>query len=160
MSPTTPITAVATTTGSQPSPRAAVRTVVCYLRTANPGAVGQRHLQRQRANPGAASAAHEWTIVAWIEDLHQSGTTLNRPGLRHALALLADHQADALLATDATHLAVDEAVTSQLAALAGQQGWQLLTVTPTPTSTVARAATVVGPQPSRGRSLGRGGARR
>lgn len=94
--------------------------------------------------------------MAWIEDLHQSGATLNRPGLHRALALLADHQANALLATDTTHLAVDTAVTSQLAPLAGQQGWQLLTVTPAPTSTVAPVATAVDPN----RSPRRGGARR
>ncbi len=155
MSPTTAGTAAP---WSQPSATVAVRTVVCYLRTANPGAVRQRHLQRQRARLQAASVAHDWTVVAWIEDLHQSGTTLDRSGLQHALALLADHRADALFATDATHLAVDAAATNQLAALAGQQGWQLLTVTPTPTSPAGAVATVV--DPSRSRGPGRGGARR
>lgn len=155
-----PATGAATTTQGQQSAPAAVRTVVCYARTANPGAVGQRHLQRQRVKLQAACVAQGWTVVAWIEDLHQSGATLNRPGLHRALALLADHQADALLATNATPLAVDAAVTSQLVALAAQQGWQLLTVTPIPTSTFAPAATVVDPSPSRSRSPGRGGARR
>ena len=145
MSPTTGIT----TQGQQSAP-VTVQAVVCYARTANPGAVGQRHLQRQRAKLEAKTAVYGWTVVAWIEDLHQSGTTLNRPGLQHALALLADHQADALLATDTTHLAVDAAVTSQLAELADRRGWQLLTVTPAPTSTVAPAATVVDPSRSRG----------
>ncbi len=135
---------------------AAVRAVVCYARTANPGTVRQRHLQRQRAKFQAATAVHSWTVLEWIEDLHQSGTTLERPGLHRALALLADHQADALLATDATHLAVDVAVVSQLVALASRQGWQLLTVTPTRTSTAAPAATVVNPSPGHDR----GGARR
>jgi hypothetical protein len=137
MSPTTAGTP-ATPAGHQFAP-AAVRAVICYTRTANPGSVGQRHLQRQRAK------LHE--------DLHQSGTTLARPGLHRALTLLAGRQADALLATDPTRLAVAPAVTSQLAALANQHDWQLLTVTPTPTSTTAPAATVVD------RGLSRGGAR-
>jgi Resolvase, N terminal domain len=63
----------------EPNDPAAVRTVVCYLRTANPGSAGMRLLGRQRARLQAACAAHGWTVVAWAEDLHQSGTTLNRP---------------------------------------------------------------------------------
>jgi DNA invertase Pin-like site-specific DNA recombinase len=125
---------------------ATVRTVICYTRTANPGTVGQRHLQRQRAKLHAEVAVHGWTVRAWIEDLHQSGTTLARPGLQQALALLADHQAHALLATDTTHLAVDGATGSRLAALAGQQGWQLLTL-----ASIARSATVVGDHQGLGR---------
>ncbi len=143
----------ATTCGQQ-FPSSAVGTVVCYLRTANPGTVGQRLLARQRAKLDVEVVVHGWTVRAWIEDLHQSGTTLNRPGLQQALALLADHQADALLATDTTHLAVDAALTSQLAALASRQGWQLLTLSPT--SDAGPVATVVDPGPGRGR----GGARR
>jgi hypothetical protein len=54
----------------EPSDPAAVRTVVCYLRTANPGSTGMRLLGRQRARPQAACAAHGWTVVAWAEDLH------------------------------------------------------------------------------------------
>ena len=135
---------------------AAVRTVICYTRTANPGTVGQRHLHRQHAKLHAATVVHGWTVQAWIQDLHQSGTTLHRPGLQHALALLADHHADALLATHTTHLAVDADAASQLTALADRQDWQLLTVTPTPTSTADPAATAVDPS----RSRGRGGARR
>jgi DNA invertase Pin-like site-specific DNA recombinase len=131
-----------------------VQAVVCYARTANPGSVGQRHLQRQRAKLQAACTGQGWTVLEWIEDLHQSGATLDRPGLRHALALLADHQANALLATDTTPLAVDPTVTSQLVALAAQQGWQLLTLRPT--SNAGPAATVVDPSAH----LGRGGARR
>jgi DNA invertase Pin-like site-specific DNA recombinase len=135
---------------------AAVRMVICYTRTANPGTVGQRHLHRQHAKLHAACAAQGWTVVAWIEDLHQSGTTLTRPGLQHALVLLADHHADALLATEQRSLAVDQATGSQLEALAHEQGWQLLTLTtigrsaPVPTATVVHA--------SRGPS--RGGTRR
>jgi DNA invertase Pin-like site-specific DNA recombinase len=105
-----------------------VRTVVCYLRTANPGTAGQRLLDRQRAKLQREAATRGWTVAAWIEDLHQSGATLQRPGLREALALLADHQGDALLATDPARLAVTAEVADRLAAIAGRQGWRLLTV--------------------------------
>ena len=120
------------TTRGQQCPSSAVGTVVCYLRTANPSTVGQRLLARQRAKLDVQVAVHGWTVRAWIEDLHQSGTTLQRPGLRQALALLADHQADALVATDTTHLAVDAALIGQLAGFAAEQGWQLLTSVPHP----------------------------
>ena len=62
-------------------------TVVCYLRTANAGSAGQRLLDRQRAKLDCQAAAHGWRVAAWIEDLHQSGATLTRPGLHRALAL-------------------------------------------------------------------------
>jgi DNA invertase Pin-like site-specific DNA recombinase len=150
MSPTT-----ASAQGQQSAP-ATVQAVVCYARTANPGAVGQQHLQRQRAKLQVACTVRGWTVLEWIEDLHQSGATLDRPGLHRALALLADHQADALLATDVTALAVGADVASQLAAFADRQGWQLLTVTPTPTSTAGTAATMANRSPG----PGRGGARR
>src|SRR6266536_6586755 len=105
-----------------------VRVVVCYARTANPSAVGRRHLQRQRARLHAACTNRGWRVLAWIEDLHQSGATLTRPGLHRALALLAGHHADALLATDTTaSMAIDAAVTHQLIELVDRQGWQLLT---------------------------------
>ncbi|SRR6266540_1811629 len=107
---------------------ASVCTVVCYLRTANAGTAGQRLLSRQRAKLEREAAGHGWRVVAWIEDLYQSGATMARPGLRQALALLADHQAHALLVTDLTRLAVDAQVTDQLAAVADRQGWRLLTI--------------------------------
>ncbi len=111
----------------QPDP-AAVRTVVCYTRTANAGKSGQRLLGRQRAGLEAEVVFRGWTVAAWVGDLHQSGTTLRRPGLQQALALLAAGQAGALLAADMTRLAVDPAVASQLAALADRGGWQLVTL--------------------------------
>jgi DNA invertase Pin-like site-specific DNA recombinase len=102
--------------------------VVCYLRTANSGSAGQRLLDRQHAKLEREAAARGWTVTAWVEDLHQSGATLHRPGLREALALLADHQADALLATDPDRLAITPEAADQLTAIADRQGWQLLTV--------------------------------
>jgi len=111
----------------QPDP-AAVRTVVVYTRTANPGKSGLRLLGRQRAGLEAEVVFRGWAVAAWVEDPHQSGTILARPGLRQALTLLAAGQADALLAADTTRLAVDLEVASQLAALADRHGWQLVTL--------------------------------
>jgi DNA invertase Pin-like site-specific DNA recombinase len=128
---------------------AGVRTVICYLRTANPGTVGQRHLQRQRAKLHAEVTAQDWTVCEWVEDLHQSGTTLHRPGLQHVLALLADHQADVLLATDLMPLAVDAALLDELVDLAAEQGWQLLTLSPT--SQAGWTPTMADPGSGRGR---------
>jgi hypothetical protein len=112
------------------SATASVRTVVCYTRTANAGTGGLRLLERQHAKLHAAVVAHGWTALTWVEDLHQSGTTLARPGLQHALTLLADHQADALLATDVSRLAVDPKVAAELATLADRHGWEIVTVAP------------------------------
>jgi DNA invertase Pin-like site-specific DNA recombinase len=119
----------------------AVRTVVCYLRTANPPTVAQRLLARQRRSLQAACDTRGWTVMAWIEDLRQSGTTLDRPGLRHALALLADHRADALIACDHSRLAVEPRLASALRTLANSQGWQLVTLSPSPTTMALAART-------------------
>ncbi len=128
--PLQPATPDPTRTPTQQADQAAgvEGTVVCYLRTANAGSAGQRLLDRQRAKLDRQAAAHGWRVAAWIEDLHQSGATLHRPGLQHALGLLADHQADALLAVDHARLAVTPQVAGQLAALADRQGWRLLTL--------------------------------
>ncbi len=105
-----------------------VRTVVCYLRTANAGTAAQRLLARQRTRLEREAAAHGWTVLEWVEDLRQSGATLARPGLHQALALLADRQADALLTVDLARLAVTTEVADKLAVVADRQGWRLLTV--------------------------------
>src|SRR6266536_3679714 len=135
----------------QPDP-AAVRTVVGYTRTANPGKSGLRLLGRQRARLEAERIFRGWTVAAWVEDLHQSGTIFQRPGLQQALALLAAGQADALLAADVTRLAVDLEVASRLAALAERQGRQLVTL-----DTLDRGSHLTHPAAS-GAPVGRGAA--
>ncbi len=105
---------------------AAPRTVIAYTRVADPD--GQRSIQAQRAELDAEIAFHGWTVAAWIDDPGQPGTTLERPGLTRALALLAHHQADALMACDVTRLARSTAVTRQLAAHDAAYGWQLVIV--------------------------------
>jgi hypothetical protein len=107
---------------------ASVRTVVCYLRTATPARLG---------NACSAASAASWS--AWPPPT--AGPSWNRsrictspvppctgPACARPLALLADHQADTLLATDSTRLAVTPQVADELAAVARRQGWRLLTV--------------------------------
>jgi Resolvase, N terminal domain len=142
----------------RPLARRRVPAVVCYLRTANPGGAGMRLLGRQRARLEAACVARGWTVVVWIEELHQSGTTMDRPGLRQALALLAGRQADALLACDHSRLAVDPRVGSELAVLADRQGWQLLTLDPNPPPTTVAMAVAVVDGHTAGLDLDHGGA--
>ena len=103
-----------------------VHTVIAYTRTADPKA--QRSIQAQRDDLEAEIAFHGWTVLEWIDDLGQPGTSLERPGLTRALELLAHHPADALIACDATRLARSAAVTRQLAAHAAAYGWQLVIV--------------------------------
>jgi DNA invertase Pin-like site-specific DNA recombinase len=104
----------------------AVRTVIAYTRTADPK--GERSLQAQRADLAAEAVFHGWTVTAWIDDLGQTGTVLERPGLTRALELLAHHQAEALVACEPTRLARSAAVTRQLAAHAAAYGWQVVIV--------------------------------
>jgi hypothetical protein len=103
------------------------RVVVCYLHTANSGTLGQRLLERQRARLEAVCAAHGWTVAAWIEDMRQSGATMDRTGLRHVLALLAEHRAEAMVADHPSCLAVDPTIADQLQALATKEGWRVYT---------------------------------
>jgi DNA invertase Pin-like site-specific DNA recombinase len=56
-------------------------------------------LDAQRAKVAAYAMACDLDLVEVIEDAGWSGKTLDRPGLRRALALLANGEADALLVT-------------------------------------------------------------
>lgn len=103
-----------------------VRTVIAYTRTAD--RTNQRSIQAQRDDLNAEIGFHGWTVTEWIDDLGQPGTTLERPGLTRALALLAHHQADALIACEPPRLARSASVTRQLAAHAAAYGWQLVIV--------------------------------
>jgi hypothetical protein len=105
---------------------AAVHTVISYSCTAD--SKGQASIQAQRADLEAEAAFHGWQVAAWIDDLGQSGTTLERPGLTRALELLDRHQADALLVCEPTRLSRSAAVTRQLAAHAAAYGWQVVIV--------------------------------
>jgi Resolvase, N terminal domain len=133
--PTPTSTTAIPTHRRQPTP-APVRTVICYLRIVDFGRRTRRLLHHQRTQLQAACQQRGWTVTAWAQDV-QPGDTLDRPGLQHALALLADHQADALLACHHTHLAITHSIANQLARLAATQGWHLLTLAtlPPPTTT-------------------------
>ncbi len=119
-----------------PAAPARVRTVVAYLRSGTANGEGLRRLQRQRSAIQAEADFQGWTVVAWTTDPGQRGDTLDRPGLRQALALLAGGKADALVASEEGRIASAGSDRRQLARLAGRQGWQVLTVealrTPSP----------------------------
>jgi hypothetical protein len=106
---------------------ASIRSVVVYLRTAQAGADGQRIVQRQRAELQAEIDFQGYQVAAWIEDLHQSGAALGRPGLAQALGLLASGYVDALICTDIGRLTRSE-VTRQLAGHMDAHGWDLITL--------------------------------
>src|SRR6266545_1357986 len=92
----------------------AVHTVIAYTRTADRTRLGS--IQAQREDLAADRLPRLDREKEWIDDVGQPGTILERPGLTRALELLAHHQADALIACDATRLAHSAAVTRQLAA--------------------------------------------
>ncbi len=104
----------------------AVHTVIAYTRTADRTRLGS--IQAQREDLAADRLPRLDREKEWIDDVGQPGTILERPGLTRALELLAHHQADALIACDATRLAHSAAVTRQLAAHAAAHGWQLVIV--------------------------------
>jgi DNA invertase Pin-like site-specific DNA recombinase len=126
-----------TPTPTAPAAPATVRTVIAYTRSGDARSEGQRRLQRQRTAIQAEADFQGWTVVAWTCDLGQPGDTLDRRGLKQALALLADGKADALVAYEEGRLARHGLDRRQLARLADRQGWRLLTVealrAPTPT---------------------------
>ncbi len=113
---------------------AGITTMVAYLRTANTGTIAQQILARQRATLNAGIAGRGWTVARWIEDVHQSGLTIDRPGLRQALTLLASGYVDALVCGDLVDLAgsgwhpASAEVRRQLAAHMDAYGWHLITL--------------------------------
>jgi DNA invertase Pin-like site-specific DNA recombinase len=117
-----------TQTSTPPAAPPRVRTVVAYTRSGVATIEGQRRLQRQRTAIQAEADFQGWTVVAWTCDLGQPGTTLDRPGLKQALALLAQRKADALVAYEDGRLARQGSDRRQLARLADRQGWRLLTI--------------------------------
>jgi len=128
--PLPPTTTVTEAEAGAPARRnpAHIRTVVAYLRTANTGTDAQRILQRQRTELQGEIDFQGWQVIKWIEDAHQSGTAMNRPGLRQALNLLASGYVDALICCDITRLTASAEVTRQLAAHMDDYGWQLITL--------------------------------
>jgi len=117
-----------TTTPTIPAAPARVRTIIAYTRAGQNSSEGHRRVQRQRTAIQAEADFQGWTVAAWTCDLGQPGTTLDRPGLKRALALLSEHRADALVAYDEARLSRLSSHQRQLARVAERQGWQVLTV--------------------------------
>jgi hypothetical protein len=117
-----------THTPTAPTPPARVRTVIAYTRSGATTIEGQRWVQRQRTAIQAEADFQGWTVAAWTCDLGQPGTTLDRPGLKQALAMLSEHKADALVAYEEGRLARLRSHRRQLERVAKRQGWRLLTI--------------------------------
>ncbi len=115
-------------TPTAPASAATVRTVIAYTRSGATTSDGRRRLQRQRTAIQAEADFHGWTVAAWTCDLGQPGDTLDRPGLKQALALLAEGRADALVAYEDGRLARLRSDRRQLERVAQRQGWRLLTI--------------------------------
>jgi DNA invertase Pin-like site-specific DNA recombinase len=117
-----------TTTPAASAAPVRVRTIIAYTRARNDTSEGQRWVQRQRTAIQAEADFQGWTVAAWICDLGQRGTTLDRPGLRQALVMLSEGRADALVAYDDNRLTRLLSHQHQLARVAQRQGWRLLTI--------------------------------
>jgi DNA invertase Pin-like site-specific DNA recombinase len=117
-----------THTPTAPVAPARVRTVIAYTRSGTDTIEGQRAVQRQRTAIQAEADFQGWTVAAWTYDLGQPGDTLDRRGLKQALALLSEHRADALVAYEDGRLARLRPHRRQLERVAERQGWRLLTV--------------------------------
>ncbi len=117
-----------THTPTAPTTPARVRAVIAYARSGATTIEGQRWLQRQRTAIQAEADFKGWTVAAWTCDLGQPGTTLDRPGLKQTLAMLAEHKADALVASEEGRLARLRSHRRQLERVAQRQGWRLLTI--------------------------------
>jgi DNA invertase Pin-like site-specific DNA recombinase len=117
-----------TTTPTTPAAPTRVRTIIVYTRARHDTNQGQRWVQRQRTAIQAEADFQGWTVAAWLCDLGQRGTTLDRPALRQALVMLSEGRADALVAYDDNHLTRLGSHQRQLARVAQRQGWRLLTI--------------------------------
>jgi DNA invertase Pin-like site-specific DNA recombinase len=94
-----------TQTPTAPAAPPRVRTVIAYTRSGADTIQGQHWVQRQRTAIQGEADFQGRTVVAWTCDLGQPGDTLDRPSLKRALALLAEHRADALMAYEEGRLA-------------------------------------------------------
>ena len=82
----------------------------------------------QRSSVEAYSKANGHEIVAWFEDLDQTGGRLDRPGLREALALVERGEAEGIVAAKLDRLTRSVADLGKLLDQAKAGGWNLVAV--------------------------------
>ncbi len=82
-------------------------------------------LEAQRETIAAEAARRGWEVT-WIEDAGHSARTLRRPGVAHALSLLASHQADVLVVAKLDRLSRSVQDFSATMDTARKQGWALV----------------------------------
>jgi DNA invertase Pin-like site-specific DNA recombinase len=83
-------------------------------------------LEGQRAKLQAEAAYRGWEHTVYLEDGGQSGKSLDRPGMRKALAMLASGEADTLCAVKLDRLSRSVVDFVSLLSLAERQGWNLV----------------------------------
>jgi len=83
-------------------------------------------LEAQRARLELEAERRGWPAPIVIEDPGQSGRTLNRPGMRRALEMIATGQADVLAAVKLDRLSRDLADWAALLKRAEREGWALV----------------------------------
>lgn len=82
----------------------------------------------QRDQIASYARARGYEIVAWEEDLDQPGSTLNRPGLRRALELVDQGEADGIIAAKLDRLTRSIVDLGKLLELAREGDWNLIAV--------------------------------
>lgn len=112
-------------------PRKAARTpstrVICYTRVStDEQADSGLGLEAQRVRLQAEMTHRGWSDVEWIEDPGVSAKTLDRPGIRRALELLATNQAGVLAVAKLDRLSRSVIDFAGLMAQAQHQGWALV----------------------------------
>jgi DNA invertase Pin-like site-specific DNA recombinase len=83
-------------------------------------------LEAQRARLQLEAERRDWPAPIVIEDPGQSGRTLNRPGMRRALEMIATGEADVLAAVKLDRLSRDLADWAALLKRAEREGWALV----------------------------------
>jgi DNA invertase Pin-like site-specific DNA recombinase len=105
-----------------PSARVVAVTRVSTSEQADSGA----GLAVQRATIEAAALARGWEIVAMLEDAGVSGGTLERPGLKAAIAMIECGEADTLVVAKLDRLSRSMLDFSTLMERARKRGWSIV----------------------------------
>lgn len=102
--------------------------VIGYLRVStDEQATSGLGLQAQRARIQSEADHRGWDVV-WLVDDGYSAKNLHRPALTEALALLAAHEAEALIVAKLDRLSRSVVDFSNTLALAKKQGWSLVLI--------------------------------
>jgi len=103
------------------------KAVIAYLRVSTEEqSVSGLGLQAQRSSLEAEVARRAWEDVLFISDEGKSGKTLNRPGMKRALAALASGTAGTLVVSKLDRLSRSLLDFATLMEQARREGWELV----------------------------------